>query len=56
MSVKRAIVNGKHGTHHKVFLIRDARVVREKDTDAYLKHGWGEPTALGHWQGMFHFK
>ena len=39
---KRAIVEGKHGTHHRVFLIRSARVVRERSTEEYLKYGWDE--------------
>lgn len=56
MSRKRAIVEGKHGTHHRVFLIRGARVVKERSTDAYLKYGWGEPTSLGHFEGKFRFK
>lgn len=37
---KRAIVLGKHGRYHRVFLIRDARVIRERDTVWYLKDGW----------------
>lgn len=37
MKTKRAIVVGNHGRHHKVFLIRGARVVKEWDTDKYLK-------------------
>ena len=55
MSNKRAIVDGKHGTHHKVFLIRDAHVVKERSTDMYLKFGWNEVTALGHYRGEFHW-
>lgn len=53
---RRAIVFGASGKQHRVFLIRGARVVREKDTDAYLKYGWNEPTGLGHWEGKFHFQ
>ena len=40
MSRKRAIVLGKHGTFHRVFLIRGGRVVKERNTDVYLKFGW----------------
>ena len=40
MSRKRAYVLGKHGTHKRIFLIRGARVVREKDVDKYLLEGW----------------
>jgi hypothetical protein len=39
----RAIVLGNHGRHHKVFLIRDARVIKERSTDEYLKNGWETP-------------
>ena len=56
MSKRRAIVEGKHGTHHKVFLIRGAHVVKERSTNMYLKYGWKEVTALGHCEGAFHFK
>jgi len=49
-------VEGPHGTHHRVFLIRGGRVIKERSTDMYLKYGWNEITALGHWQGKFHFK
>ena len=56
MSRKRAIVEGKHGTHHRVFLIRGARVVKERSTDMYLKYGWDNMTALGYWDGEIHFK
>lgn len=56
MARKRARVEGKHGTHHRVFLIRGARVVKERSTDMYLKYGWKELTALGHWDGKFHWK
>lgn len=53
---KRAIVEGKHGTHHRVFLIRGARVVKERSTNMYLKYGWSDITAVGFYQGKFHFK
>lgn len=56
MGRKRAIVDGKHGMHHRVFLIRDAHVVKELSTDMYLKYGWQGPTALGYWDGKFHFR
>ena len=56
MSKRRAIVEGKHGTHHKVFLIWGAHVVKERSTNMYLKYGWKEVTALGHCEGDFHFK
>ena len=56
MSVRRAIVDGKHGTHHRVFLIRGARVVKERSTDSYLKYGWNQMTSMGHWDGKFHWK
>lgn len=53
---KRAIVLGRHGTVHLVFLIKHARVVKERSTDMYLKCGWKEITPLGHWNGKFHFR
>ena len=53
---KRAIVDGEHGRHHRVFLIRDAHVVKERSTDMYLRYGWDEVTALGHFEGRFNFK
>ena len=56
MGGRRAIVDGKHGTHHRVFLIEGARVVKERSTDMYLKYGWEEVTALGHSGGKFQFK
>lgn len=56
MSKRRAIVEGKHGTHHKVFLIWGAHVVKERSTNMYLKYGWKEVTTLGHYEGDFHFK
>ena len=56
MAGKRAIVLGKHGLRHKVFLIRGARVIEERSTDMYLKYGWKELTALGHWDSKFHYK
>ena len=40
MKRQRAIVEGKHGLHHKVFLIRGARVLKERDTDVYMQKGW----------------
>lgn len=52
----KAHVVGKHGTHHKVFLISGGRVIRERDTDMYLKYGWKDIARLGHWEGGFHFK
>ena len=56
MNRKRAIVEGSHGTHKRIFLIRGGRVVRERDVDMYLKYGWSNMTALGHWDSKFHFK
>ena len=53
---KRASVDGAHGRHHRVFLIRDAHVVKERSTDVYLKYGWNEVTALGYYKASFHFK
>ena len=55
MGRRRAIVEGAHGTHHRVFLIRSAHVVKERSTDMYLKYGWDEVTALGHYGEKFHF-
>ena len=52
----KAHVEGKHGTHHRVFLIAGGSVIKERSTDMYLKYGWKEITPLGHWNGKFHFR
>lgn len=36
---QRAIVLGDHGRHHRVFLIHNAHVIKEMDTDEYLAMG-----------------
>lgn len=52
----KAYVNGRHGLHNRIFLIKGGRVVRERDVDMYLKYGWKEVTPLGHFNGKFHFR
>lgn len=56
MSRIKAHVLGEHGTHHKVFLIRGGRVIKERGTNMYLKYGWKKLTALGYWNGKFQWK
>ena len=36
---QRAIVLGDHGRYHRVFLIHNAHVIKEWDTDEYLEMG-----------------
>ena len=56
MERRRAIVLGASGKPHRVYLIRGARVVKERSTDSYLKYGWKGVTALGYWGSKFQFK